>query len=73
MMMITDTLVVIPGFMGHAASFSYASLSPFVVIAAGVMAMVSTAVGRQALAHQIAKTGVLNSFAIGEAQQIEEI
>lgn len=73
MMMITGALVVVPGYFGHAAGFGYANLSLAVVVGGLVMAMVSTAVLggwlAKALADAIARTGVLNSFAIAQAQQ----
>ncbi|PIE82506.1 MAG: hypothetical protein CSA11_00140 [Chloroflexi bacterium] len=75
MMMITGALVIIPGYTAHAVSFGYANLPPVVVIVGGLVAIVSTAVLggalAKALADQIAQTGVLNSFAIGQANQEE--
>ncbi len=75
MMIISGPLVVIPGFIRHTAGFGYANLSTVVVIAAGVVAMVSTAILggwlSKVLSDALLKTGVLNNYAIAQSQQEE--
>ncbi len=76
MMMITGALAMIPGFLMHAVTAGYLNLSPAIVIGALVMGMISAALLggwlAKALADAIAKTGVLNSFAIGK-EMVKEV
>lgn len=75
MLLISAAAVGVIGFLGHAISFGYFNLAPVVLIASVVVQIISSALLggwlAKAMADAIAKTGVLNSFAIGQAQQEE--
>ncbi len=75
MLLISAAAVGVVGFLGHATSFGYFNLAPVVLIASVVVQIISSALLgswlAQALSDAIAKTGVLDSFAIGQAQQEE--
>jgi energy-coupling factor transport system substrate-specific component len=63
------------GFYGHAVNFGYFNLAPSVLTASVIVQIISSGILggwlAKTLADAIAKTGVLNSFAIGQALQEE--
>jgi energy-coupling factor transport system substrate-specific component len=75
MLLISAAAVGVFGFLGHAANFGYFNLAPVVLIASVVVQIISSALLggwlAKALSDAVAKTGVLNSFAVGQTQQEE--
>ena len=74
-MMFAGAVVAVPGYFLHAFGFGYFALAPSVIVGALVVQIFSGAfLGgwlAKILADTIAKTGVLNSYAVGQEHQEE--